>query len=51
MFYIDTCVIIAYGLKDDPNHEKAVNIIEKMKKINDMSKFFTSTLTLVYSKV
>jgi len=47
MFYIDTCVIIAYGLKDDPNHEKAVNIIEKMKKINDISKFFTSTLTLV----
>jgi predicted nucleic acid-binding protein len=47
MFYLDTCVIIAYGLKEDPNHEKAVNVIEKMKKINGMSKICTSTLTLV----
>jgi len=53
MSYLDTCVIISYCVDGDPNHNKAVNIIEKLKKINGIDKFYASTLTLVelYSAV
>jgi predicted nucleic acid-binding protein len=47
MAYLDTCVIISYCIDGDPNHNKAVNIIERLKKINGIDKFYASTLTLV----
>jgi len=44
MSYLDTSVIIAYCIERDPQHNKAVKIIEKLK---ETSKFYASTLTLV----
>ena len=29
MAYLDTCVIVAYGFEENPNHEKAVKLGEK----------------------
>jgi predicted nucleic acid-binding protein len=45
MSYLDTSVIIAYCIGGDPQHSKAVNIIEKVRQKVD--KFYASTLTLV----
>jgi predicted nucleic acid-binding protein len=45
MSYLDTCVIIAYCIDGDPQHDKAVNIVEKLKK--NGNKLYASTLTLV----
>jgi len=47
MSYLDTCVIISYCFDGDPNHDKAVNIVERLKRINGMDRFYASTLTLV----
>jgi predicted nucleic acid-binding protein len=43
MSYLDTSVIIAYCVKGDPHHNKAVNIIEKLREY----KFYGSPITLV----
>jgi|YelNatPaOPRAMG01_1025707.scaffolds.fasta_scaffold69895_2 predicted nucleic acid-binding protein len=53
MSYLDTCVIISYCIDGDPNHSKAVNIIEKLRKIDEIDRFYASTFTLVelYSAV
>jgi|YelNatPaOPRAMG01_1025707.scaffolds.fasta_scaffold41886_4 predicted nucleic acid-binding protein len=45
MFYLDTCVILAYCIDGDPQHRKAVNLVEKLRQKAD--KFYASTLTLV----
>jgi predicted nucleic acid-binding protein len=47
MFYLDTSLVIAYGIEGDPNHERAVDVIEKIKKKFGISEFYTSTFTLV----
>jgi len=44
MAYLDTNVIIAYGFDGDPNHEKAVSIIEGGRSVGE---FYGSTFTLV----
>jgi predicted nucleic acid-binding protein len=53
MSYLDTCVIISYCIDGDPNHSKAINIIERLKKINGVDKFYASAFTIVelYSAV
>ena len=45
MSYLDTCVIIAYCIDGDPQHSKAVNVIEKLRQ--NVNGFYASTLTLV----
>jgi len=45
MSYLDTNVIIAYCINGDPQHNKAVNIVEKLRQ--NTNKFYASTLTLV----
>jgi predicted nucleic acid-binding protein len=42
MTYLDTSVIIAYCVKGDPHHNKAVSIIEKLRQ----DKFYGSPITL-----
>jgi len=53
MSYLDTCVIISYCIDGDPNYSKAVNIIEKLRRIDEIDRFYASTFMLVelYSAV
>jgi predicted nucleic acid-binding protein len=46
MSYLDTCVIIAYCVDGDPNHGKAVNIVERLRRVIGANEFYASTLTL-----
>jgi predicted nucleic acid-binding protein len=43
MSYLDTSVIIAYCVEGDPHHNKAVNIVEKLRQ----DKFYGSPITLI----
>jgi predicted nucleic acid-binding protein len=43
MSYLDTSVIIAYCVEGDPHHNKAENIVEKLRQ----NKFYGSPITLV----
>ncbi|MBC7327003.1 PIN domain-containing protein [bacterium] len=44
MVYLDTNIILSYGIERDPNHEKARALIERNKHLG---KFCTSPFTLV----
>jgi|YelNatPaOPRAMG01_1025707.scaffolds.fasta_scaffold54672_3 predicted nucleic acid-binding protein len=45
MAYLDTDVILAYCIDGDPQHSKAVNILEKLRQ--NTNRFYVSPLTLV----
>jgi len=45
MAYLDTDVILAYCIGGDPQHSKAVNILEKLRQ--NTNRFYVSPLTLV----
>jgi predicted nucleic acid-binding protein len=45
MLYLDTNVIIAYCIDNDPDHNRALNIIETLRQ--NKNKFYASTLSLV----
>jgi predicted nucleic acid-binding protein len=47
MSYLDTSVIIAYCIDNDPHHGKAVSMIKRLKQADKMDRFYASTLTLV----
>ena len=44
MSYLDTCVIIAYGFKEEQNHLTAEKLVKKAKTHGD---FYASTFSLV----
>jgi predicted nucleic acid-binding protein len=44
MSYLDTCIIIAYGFAEEPNHEKAEKLVQKGKTLGD---FCASPFSLV----